>query len=126
MEAAVADRKMLNIKREHLLNAQTHGPLDGLAVSDQVGSILVLLPQQILTFLPADGAVVAHRQSCCHGEGRLQQPDIHHNKHVLPLSVFSAKPHVQEQQLCVTMSFSPDVSLMVDLSFNPCCLVGFA
>lgn len=58
---------------EYSLNTQAHGSLDGLAVSDQVGSILVLLPQQVLTLFPADGAVVTHRQSCCHGEERLQR-----------------------------------------------------
>lgn len=52
--------------RVYSLNTQAHGSLDGLAVSDQVRSILVLLPQQILALLLADAAVVTHRQSCCH------------------------------------------------------------
>lgn len=53
---------------EYLLDTKTHGSLDGLAVSDQVSSILVLLSQQILTLLLSHGAMVARRQSCCHGE----------------------------------------------------------
>lgn len=66
--AVVAAVKFGTWKCKYSLNTQTHGSLDGLAVSDQVGSILVLLPQQILALLPADGAVVARRHSCCHGE----------------------------------------------------------
>lgn len=62
MDCSIADPA----SGEYSLNAETHCSLDGLAVSDQVGSIFVLLSQQTLTFLLADGAVVVHGQRRSH------------------------------------------------------------
>lgn len=58
--------RMVDFCAGYSLNTETHGSLDGLALSDQVGSIFVLLSQQTLTFLPADGAVVVRWQRRSH------------------------------------------------------------
>lgn len=72
-------KKSVGIHHLLFIDTQTQGPPNGLAVSDQISSILVLLAQKLLALLLADGAVEAHRQSRSHGEETAKRQGIHHH-----------------------------------------------
>lgn len=62
------DQSIWCVAEFYSLDAETQRSLDGLALSDQVRSVLVLLPQNLLTLPLGYATVVTLRQSRCHGE----------------------------------------------------------